>query len=225
MIFELPRLYPIFDASFLPREDRQEFLRQMITELAEAGVSLLQYRNKRGTEAEILSDAAVMRQAAGNRIKLIMNDRPDLAVRSDFDGAHVGQEDVSPEEARRVLGDDRILGISTHNRAQVELADQQPVDYIATGPVFATSSKANPDPVIGIEGVRETRSLTSKTLVAIGGITVENAHGVLKAGADAVAVISALFAPGRRAGEAAREFLETLRSRQKLTPPKKLLRC
>src|ERR1700761_5868732 len=157
MSFSLPPLYPILDASFFPAENRSEFLSRLISELAEAGVTLLQYRNKLGTDAEILSDAAVIQQAAASRLSLIMNDRADLAVRAGFDGVHVGQEDVSPEIARRVVGPKGIVGISTHNYRQVTAADQMPVDYIAIGPVFATVSKLNPDPVVGLAGVREAR--------------------------------------------------------------------
>jgi thiamine-phosphate pyrophosphorylase len=210
MPLSIPSFYPILDTSLLPSENRKERLRQLITELADAGVSLLQYRNKQSEEAEILNDAAVMYQSVGGRVRLIMNDHPELAVCAGFDGAHVGQEDMNPKQARKILGPDRILGVSTHNRAQIEIANTQPVDYIAIGPVFATSTKANPDPVIGLEGVREARKLTAKPLVAIGGITLENARQIIEAGADSVAVISALFRPDERAGEVARKFLSVV---------------
>jgi len=211
MPLSIPSFYPILDTSFLPSGNRKERLRQLVTELADAGVSLLQYRNKQSEEAEILKDAAVMYQSAGGRVRLMMNDRPGLAVRAGFDGAHVGQQDMNPEEARKILGPDRILGVSTHNRAQIEIANTQPVDYIAIGPVFATSTKSNPDPVIGLEGVREARKLTAKPLVAIGGITLENARQIIDAGADSVAVISALFGPDERVGEVARKFLSAVK--------------
>jgi thiamine-phosphate pyrophosphorylase len=204
---KFPPLYPILDASFLPSENRAGFLTRLISELADAGVTLLQYRNKQGGDSEVLADAAVMRQAAAHAVRLIMNDSPELAVRAGFDGVHVGQEDLSPVEARRIAGPERIVGVSTHNRAQLERAAAQPVDYIAIGPVFATASKENPDPVVGLEGVREARRLTTKPLVAIGGITLENAGQVLEAGADSVAVISALFGLGKDSAKIAKDFL------------------
>ncbi|HEX3437560.1 MAG TPA: thiamine phosphate synthase [Pseudacidobacterium sp.] len=211
MPFQLPPLYPILDSLFLPSQNRQAFLEELVSELADAGVTLLQYRNKQGAEEEMLSDVEVIKQAAGTRLKLIMNDCPDLAVRADLEGVHVGQEDVSPVEARRIVGPDRIVGISTHNRAQLEVADRQPVDYIAIGPVFTTSSKQNPDPVVGLDGVREARQLTAKPLVAIGGISLENVPVVLEAGADSVAVISALFGPGKDSAKIAKDFLTNFR--------------
>jgi thiamine-phosphate pyrophosphorylase len=203
-----PAVYPILDASFLASEkDRVAFLRQMVEDLAEAGVGILQYRNKEGSEAEILADAREMRDAAGERMLLILNDWPALAVEARFDGVHVGQTDVSPDEARRILGSGKIVGVSTHDEAQLRAADLQMVDYIAIGPVFATATKVNPDLVVGLEGVRLARGLTNKPLVGIGGITHENAALVRKAGADSVAVISAIFAPGGDAAKLARDFL------------------
>jgi thiamine-phosphate pyrophosphorylase len=204
MPFSLPPLYPILDASFLPNENRREFLHQLVSGLADAGVTLLQYRNKQGSETEILADAAIIRAAAGPALKLILNDFPQLAVEAGFDGVHVGQQDMTPHAARAIVGSDLILGISTHNEAQLRAADQEPVDYIAIGPVFATTSKNNPDPVIGLEYIRLVRRFTRKPLVAIGGITLETAASVRAAGADSVAVISAIFStkePGRLAAQ------------------------
>lgn len=202
-----PPLYPILDASFLSAaQARMGFLRRLVLDLAEAGVGILQYRNKQGTEAEILADARVMREAAGSGLLLILNDWPELAVAAGFDGVHVGQTDLSPAEARGIVGPAKIVGVSTHNEAQLRAADREPVDYIAIGPVFATATKANPDAVVGLDGVRLARSLTSKTLVAIGGITVENTAAVRQAGADSIAVISAIFAPGRDAVKSAADF-------------------
>ncbi len=137
-----------------------------------------------------------------------MNDRADLCVASDFDGLHVGQDDLSPESARRIIGPDRWLGVSTHNPEQLAHADKTSADYLAIGPVFATSSKVNPDPVIGLEAVRRARALTSKPLVAIGGIARATASSVIEAGADSVAVISDLI---RAPGKSAEEFLAILR--------------
>lgn len=207
MPFSLSPLYPVLDASFLPAENRAGFLRGLISGLVDIEIALLQYRNKSGTANEILADAEVICDATQGKLALIMNDHPELAVCAGFDGVHVGQEDVSAEEARRIVGAERIVGVSTHNPAQVRAAASLPVDYVAIGPVFATASKLNPDPVIGLDGVREARHLTNKPLVAIGGITLENAAAVLDAGGDSVAVISALFGPGVEPRDVARKFL------------------
>jgi thiamine-phosphate pyrophosphorylase len=140
-------------------------------------------------------------------VTLIVNDRADLALAAGWDGVHVGQDDLSPAGARRVLGDTRLVGVSTHSPAQVREADALPVDYIAVGPVFATQTKADPYPVISLDGVRAARAATKKPLVAIGGITRANARSVLDAGADSVAVISALLASPRQSVE---QFLRVL---------------
>jgi thiamine-phosphate pyrophosphorylase len=208
-----PRLYPILDAELVLREAgadsarRREILRRVVGELAEAGVEILQYRNKRDEDAAVVEDARILREAAASGMRLILNDRAALAARLKWDGVHVGQDDLSARGARKLVGETVWVGLSTHNEAQLRAADHEPVDYIAVGPVFATGSKANPDPVIGIEGVRRARALTQKPLVAIGGITAETAHAVVQAGADSVAVIAAIFGPERAAGQSARDFL------------------
>lgn len=206
--FQLPPLYPILDSSYLAgASDRAGILRQIVRDLTAAGIRILQYRNKSGDEFQILSDARTLRDAAaGTGLLLILNDYPALAVQAGFDGVHVGQSDMPPAEARRILGPKRILGISTHNEAQLSAADSQPVDYIAIGPVYATATKQNPDPVIGLDGVRHARRLTRKPLVAIGGITAVYAPAVLQAGADSVAVISAVFQAGSDIAARIREF-------------------
>lgn len=168
---------------------------------------LLQYRNKAGNARQMLEHARELKRRLGTAVKLIMNDRPDLCLAAEFDGVHVGQDDLSPEGARKVIGKQLWLGVSTHNPEQIELADQTSSDYLAVGPVFATTSKQNPDPVIGLEGVRRARSLSSKPLVAIGGITRSNCRSVLKAGANSVAVISDLVREPRKSAE---EFLQIL---------------
>ena len=208
---DFPSLYPILDAGYLAgAEDRAGFLRRLVRELAAVGVAILQYRNKAGGEAQILADARAMREAAGPETLLILNDFPGLAVEAGFDGVHVGQTDMNPAEARAIVGAGRIVGVSTHNEAQLRATARQPVDYIAFGPVFATPTKENPDPVVGLEGVRQARCLTRRPLVAIGGITLENAAAVREAGADSVAVISAIFAPGGDAAKLAAGFLQAL---------------
>ena len=184
-----PRLYAIIDAAFFP--DTVALL-VFSGELHAAGVTLFQYRNKSGNARQMLSHARELRRRlAGAR--LIMNDRADLCLAANFDGVHVGQEDLSVDGARRVLGDKLWVGVSTHIPEQVRAAAATSGDYVAVGPVFPTSTKANPDPVIGLEGVRQARSLTGKPLVAIGGITRQNCRSVLEAGADSVAVISDLL--------------------------------
>jgi len=206
----LPRLYPIVDEGLL----RQLGLgvERFAVELRAAGVQLLQYRNKTGGPQEVLRNAAVIGEVmAGSGCRLIMNDRADLAVLAEWDGVHVGQGDLSPEDARRVVGVERWVGVSTHNDEQVRVANETSADYIAVGPVFATGTKVDAEPVIGLEGVRRARALTTKPIVAIGGITRANARSVIDAGADSVAVISALFAEGETVEKVARDFLEILR--------------
>ncbi len=199
------RLYPIVDSSFF---ENTSGLCDFADALVTAGCSLLQYRNKSANAREMLAHARELRRLAGNRVRLIMNDRADLCLAADFEGLHVGQDDLSPESARRIIGPERWLGVSTHNPEQLAEADKTSADYVAIGPVFATSSKANPDPVIGLEGVRQARTLTRKPLVAIGGITRSTACSVIEAGADSVAVISDLLRDPRKSAE---EFLRLLR--------------
>jgi len=203
-MIQLPRLYAILDAS---RFSDTPAMLSVVEELQAGGVTLLQYRNKKGNARRILEDARELKLRLPKSVRLIMNDRADLCVAAGFDGVHVGQEDLSPEGARRVVGPDVILGISTHNPEQLRAADSTSGDYLAIGPVFATSSKEDPDPVVGLDGVRQARVLTSKPLVAIGGITRENARSVIEAGADAVAVISDLSPDPRKSAE---EFFRIL---------------
>ena len=200
----LPRLYAILDSSHFPDTDA---LCQSAGELAAGGVALLQYRNKSDNAREMLDQARELKRRLGSSAKLIMNDRADLCLAAGFDGVHVGQDDLSPAGARAVIGNSLWLGVSTHNPEQLAAADKTTANYLAIGPVFATLSKANPDPVIGLEGVRQARALTLKPLVAIGGITRENCRSVIEAGADAVAVISDLIRDPRKSAE---EFFRIL---------------
>jgi thiamine-phosphate pyrophosphorylase len=195
----LPRLYAILDVAAFPDPDR---LMAAAEGLVAGGVRLLQYRNKSGNSRQMLEQARELKRRLGDSVLLIMNDRADLCLAADFGGVHLGQDDLSPEGARRVIGFNLRLGVSTHNAQQVREADRSAADYIAIGPVFPTSSKAHPDPVIGIEGVRRARVQTPKPLVAIGGITRENCRSVVEAGADAVAVISDLLRDPRKSAEA-----------------------
>ena len=194
----LPRLYAILDALCF---DDGPALYTTAEELVAGGVTLLQYRNKSDNAREMLEQSQELRRRLGGSVKLIMNDRADLCLAAGFDGVHVGQEDLSPAGVREVIGERLWLGVSTHNPEQVKEADKSSADYIAIGPVFSTSSKANPDPVIGLEGVRNARALTKKPLVAIGGINRANGRSVIDAGADSVAVISDLMRDPRKTAE------------------------
>ena len=210
MSIGLPRLYPIVDAGVL--EGRGLDVVRFAQELRAAGVGLLQYRNKTGAPQEILLEAAAIREVfAGAECRLILNDRADLAVLAGWDGVHVGQTDLSPEDVRRVIGKDRWVGVSTHNDEQVRLAELSGANYVAVGPVFATETKLDAEPVVGLDGVRRARTLTTKPIVAIGGITRGNARSVIEAGADSIAVISALLVEGESIEKVARDFIEFLR--------------
>jgi thiamine-phosphate pyrophosphorylase len=207
-MIRLSRLYAILDASCF---SDSEYLVQAGEEWLTAGVRLIQYRNKSGNADTMLLQARMLKKGCSRTSvsaphKLIMNDRADLCLAAEFDGVHLGQDDLSPESARRIVGE-RWLGVSTHNPEQVAEADRTSADYVAVGPVFATGSKVNPDPAIGLEGVRRARELTKKPLVAIGGITRQNCLSVIEAGADSVAVISDLI---RDPGKSAEEFLRIL---------------
>jgi thiamine-phosphate pyrophosphorylase len=224
-MISLPRLYAILDAGCFPDANA---LFAAAEDIAAAGVTLIQYRNKSGTARVMLEQARELKRRltyshfsqnrgevghptyplTSNYVRLIMNDRADLCLAADFDGVHVGQDDLSPESVRRIIGPDRWMGVSTHNPEQVREADLTSADYLAIGPVFATSSKDKPDPVVGLDGVRRARALTRKPLVAIGGITRANAASVIEAGADSVAVISDLLREPRKSAE---EFLRILR--------------
>jgi thiamine-phosphate pyrophosphorylase len=201
---KLPRLYPILDASCFTHSAE---MFTAVEQLVAAGITLLQYRNKLGEARQMLDHARELRTCLGANVKLIMNDRADLCLAAGFNGLHVGQDDLSPESARLIIGNERWLGVSTHNPGQLAEADKTSADYLAIGPIFATSSKKNPDPVVGLEGVRRARELTRKPLVAIGGITRANARSVIDAGADSVAVISDLLLDPRKSAE---EFLRLL---------------
>jgi thiamine-phosphate pyrophosphorylase len=169
------------------REPAAETARKLIG----AGVEVLQYRAKKAPAKEMLASAREL--AGGARAggaRFFVNDRPDVAYLAGADGVHVGQDDLGVEEVRRVVGPDAWVGLSTHNIEQVEKALRSSADYIAVGPIFATTSKANPDAVVGLELIRRARRLTERPIVAIGGITLERARGVIEAGADSVAVIS-----------------------------------
>jgi thiamine-phosphate pyrophosphorylase len=194
---QFPKVYPILDASFIPATSRAEFLRRLGGGLAEAGITLLEYRNKTGTEAELLADAAILRAALPTgQVKLILDDRADLVEKIGFDGVHVDAGDMKPAEARKLLGPDRIIG--TFGGGAVGMVPgilQVPADYFSIGPVFATRTKQTSSPLIGMEGIRRLRTEAGAgpVLVAIGGITLATAAEALAAGATLVAIAGALF--------------------------------
>jgi thiamine-phosphate pyrophosphorylase len=204
-VISIPRLYPVVDAAFFSTtEDLTAFAEELIA----GGCTLLQYRNKNGNARVMLEQARELKKRVGGTAKLIMNDRADLCLAAEFDGVHVGQDDLLAESVRGIIGKGRWLGVSTHNPEQIRVADQTSADYLAIGPVFSTASKDRPDPLVGLGGVRRARQLTRKPLVAIGGITRANAASVIEAGADSVAVISDLLLEPRKSAE---EFFRILR--------------
>lgn len=193
-----PALYAILDPAFTPAPP-VEFARK----LADAGVELIQLRDKHATARKIHAQTAeLVGELSGKGVRIIVNDRPDIAAMAGAGGVHVGQEDLPVEEARRICGASRWVGISTHNLEQFREAAATSADYIAVGPVFPTAAKENPDPVVGVDFVRAVRRLTPKPIVAIGGITVESAADVFRAGADSVAVIRDLLSAADPASRA-----------------------
>ena len=201
----LPRLYVILDAALLTVPESE-----CAQELVDAGVRLLQYRNKKASACELFECSKRLSSLLTPQdVTFVVNDRADVAWAAGASGVHVGQEDLEAEAARAVIGTGKLLGVSTHTLEQFERAAASSADYIAVGPVFSTSTKANPDPVVGIELIRRVRVLTDKPIVAIGGITLERAGEVIKAGADSVAVVSnILLAPNPR--QRARQYVELL---------------
>ena len=210
---QLSRLYAIVDAgSFARAKDPNAALVNHARSLVKGGVRLIQYRNKQGSARDMLEQARALKKSVGRKALLIFNDRADLCLAAGFDGVHLGQEDLSVAGARAVVGRRRWVGVSTHNLKQVREAAQSTADYLAIGPVFSTTSKERPDPVVGLVGVRAARRATRKTLVAIGGITRANCRAVIAAGADAVAVLSGLLESPRKSSQ---EFLKLLGEKER----------
>ncbi|HSY33361.1 MAG TPA: thiamine phosphate synthase [Verrucomicrobiae bacterium] len=196
----LPRLYVILDAALLKIPAKE-----CAKSLVDAGARLIQYRNKRASGRELFETSRELAEYLNPiGVHFIVNDRADVAALVRAGGVHVGQDDLGVEQAREVIGDGKWLGVSTHNAGQFRVALETSADYIAVGPVFATGSKQNPDPVVGVGFVRETRAMTDRPIVAIGGITLERAAEVIEAGADSVAIISDILRAenvGKRAGQ------------------------
>src|SRR6185295_17054932 len=206
MSLSLPKIYPITDTRISGLSHAEQ-----IERLAAGGASLVQLREKDASPREFY-EAALEAMIAARRVgvQIIINDRVDIAIAVKADGVHLGQDDLPPDRARVLLGEGRIIGFSTHSLEQALAADLMPVDYVAVGPVFQTSTKERPDPVVGLEAVRILRERISKPLVAIGGITLSTARSVIDAGADSVAVISDLVAMTDLA-ERTRAFLRAIR--------------
>ncbi|HXA76294.1 MAG TPA: thiamine phosphate synthase [Candidatus Acidoferrales bacterium] len=197
-----PALYAILDPDLAAAS-----LASLADTLADAGVRLMQFRDKRGSAARIHLQSKELQALVSPRgVRFIVNDRADIAAIIHAGGVHVGQEDLPAEDARRICGTSRWVGVSTHNLQQLREADRTSVDYIAVGPIFPTGSKEKPDPVVGMKFLRAARQLTRKPLVAIGGITIESAAEVFRAGADSVAIIRDLLAAPDPAARA-REYL------------------
>lgn len=210
---DLPPFYPILDAGVLLRAGLS--LEAFAWELRQAGIRFLQYRDKDAADDVLLRRTALLRRIFPSpECCLILNDRVPLVVAAGYDGVHVGQEDLSPAAARAILGSEAVVGVSTHGERQLVSAIGSPADYVAIGPVFATLSKQVPDPVVGIDGVRAARSITTKPLVAIGGISRANCAAVIGAGANSIAVISDLLPrQGESTSSIVREFLLLLGER------------
>lgn len=204
-----PKLYVIMDAALLKTSEIA--CAQM---LAESGVDLVQYRNKTASARDLFRVSESLAKFFKPRnVRFVVNDRPDIAVLAGAGGVHMGQDDLPVEDARTLCRTGMWVGVSTHNMDQFRMAAGTSADYIAIGPIFATETKANPDPVVGLELIREARQLTRAPLVAIGGITLESVEEVLAAGADSVAVAGDILRaahPGNRA----RQYLDRIAGRR-----------
>ena len=202
MIFKFPTVYPILDSYVIPAIGRADYLRRLGSSLADAGVTLLEYRNKVASDAVLIADGEVLRAAMPN-VKLILDDRADLVDRLQFDGTHLDTGDVSASEARRMLGPDRIIGTFGGSDSLLPGVLTEPADYFAVGPVYTTTTKQTNKAPIGPEGVRRLREQAGPNVVltAAAGITLENAQLVLDAGANAVAVSAAIFRTANPAAE------------------------
>lgn len=204
---QLPKVYPITDTEISGLSHCEQ-----VEQLLAGGATLIQLREKRAPSRVFYSDAeAALQIARSAGAKLIINDRVDIAFALRADGVHLGQEDIPVDAARRVLGDDAVIGFSTHNLEQVREALRLPIDYLAFGPIFPTTSKLNPDPVAGLNQLKLAHELALPIpVVAIGGINQSNAQDVLNAGANAVAIISGLLTNPRRITENLKQIAASL---------------
>jgi thiamine-phosphate pyrophosphorylase len=205
---DLPKLYPVTDVRLSGLTHAEQVAR-----LSAGGATFIQLREKHHGPREFYQEVEqALRVARERGVRLIVNDRVDIALALKADGVHLGQDDLTPEAARSLLGSRAIIGFSTHNLEQAREAARLPIDYIALGPIFTTSTKDNPDPVVGLDGLsRVRREIGPLPMVAIGGINCENMRGVIAAGADSVAVISGLLAQPAEIAHHTRELLTDLR--------------
>ena len=199
----LPKIYPITDMRLTGISHAEQ-----VEKLIAGGARFIQLREKHASPKQFYEAAqAAIEIARRDGAKIIINDRVDIALALKADGVHLGQDDLSPAEARKILGENAIIGFSTHSVGQAIEAVTLPLDYIAVGPVFATETKENPDEIVGLEGVRQVRAAIGDfPLVAIGGITTENFRAVLKAGADSLAIIKSVLFPPEKIAENLRSF-------------------
>jgi thiamine-phosphate pyrophosphorylase len=205
MVPNLPKIYPITDTTISGLTHSEQ-----VERLAAGGATLIQLREKRASPREFYRMALeAMITARRLGIRIIVNDRVDIAVAVGADGVHLGQDDLPPDRARMLLGEGRIIGFSTHSSQQALAANSMPVDYIAIGPIFRTASKQNPDPTLGLTALSEVKLLITKPLVAIGGITLQAVTGVLTGGADSVAIISDLLS-AKDIAQQTRAYFQTL---------------
>ena len=195
MTLQLPKVYPITDRRLSGVSHAEQ-----VERLIEGGATLIQLRDKQSCPRQFYDEAkTALRIARSHGARLIINDRVDVALALSADGVHLGQTDLPADVARSLMGRNALIGVSTHNLAQAELATQLPVDYVAFGPIFPTSTKTNPDPLVGPGSLRAVRAVVAGLpLVAIGGITISNALEAWNAGADAVASIAALVSEPAR---------------------------
>jgi thiamine-phosphate pyrophosphorylase len=211
MEFAFPKVYPILDASRIPAAGRREFLHMLGESLADAGVTLMEYRNKTGSDSEIVADAAALRRSMPmDKVKLILDDRADLVDAAGFDGVHVDTGDLTPAQARRLVGPDRMVGTFGGSDALLPGILDSPTDYLAIGPVFETRTKQTDKIPIGVDGVRRLREEAGPNVIlsAAAGITLESAQQVLNAGATMVAVSEAIFRTADPAAEVRRWLKE-----------------
>ncbi len=211
--FSFPKVYPILDAGVFPQTGQPEFLQRLASELAQAGVTLLEYRNKTGSDADLLAHAAILRaELAAGKVKLILDDRAGLVEQCGFDGVHVDAGDATPVEARQLLGPDKIVGTFGGSEALVPGILSAPADYLSIGPIFLTTTKETTKAPIGAEGVRRLRRQAGPdaVLVAVGGVTLATAPEILAAGASAIGVSAAIFRAKNPASEF-RRWVDTLR--------------
>ncbi len=203
----LPKIYPITDTRITKLSHAAQ-----VERLIEGGAAFIQLREKYASPKDFYEQAKeALEIARKHNVKIIINDRVDIALALNADGVHLGQDDLSPEFARKILGKKAIIGFSTHNLKQAADAVKLPIDYLAIGPVFTTKTKENPDKIISVEGVGNVREITKNfPLVAIGGITAENFREVLNAGADSVAIISDLLSKPDEIAENLNKFLHHL---------------